>query len=53
MRMATLLIQPKQGKYPVNYVSDLLATHVLSLPIWPELEGAKIEQYAQFLQQSI
>ncbi|MFM6004919.1 MAG: DegT/DnrJ/EryC1/StrS family aminotransferase, partial [Sphaerospermopsis kisseleviana] len=33
-----------QGKYPVNPVSDLLATQVLSLPIWPELEEKKIEQ---------
>lgn len=32
-----------QGEYPVNPVSDLLATEVLSLPIWPELESNKIE----------
>lgn len=32
-----------QGEYPVNRVSDLLATEVLSLPIWPELESEKIE----------
>jgi dTDP-4-amino-4,6-dideoxygalactose transaminase len=32
-----------QGEYPVNPVSDLLATEVLSLPIWPELESEKIE----------
>ncbi len=32
-----------QGEYPVNPVSDLLATEVLSLPIWPELESKKIE----------
>ncbi|MDB9359762.1 DegT/DnrJ/EryC1/StrS family aminotransferase [Nodularia spumigena CS-588/02] len=32
-----------QGEYPVNPVSDLLATEVLSLPIWPELEAEKIE----------
>ncbi|MFM6136026.1 MAG: DegT/DnrJ/EryC1/StrS family aminotransferase [Sphaerospermopsis kisseleviana] len=33
-----------KGKYPVNNVSDLLATQVLSLPIWTELEEKKIEQ---------
>ncbi|MFM7367766.1 MAG: DegT/DnrJ/EryC1/StrS family aminotransferase, partial [Sphaerospermopsis kisseleviana] len=32
-----------QGEYPVNPVSDLLATEVLSLPIWPELEAEKIQ----------
>ncbi|QYX29916.1 DegT/DnrJ/EryC1/StrS family aminotransferase [Sphaerospermopsis torques-reginae] len=32
-----------QGEYSVNPVSDLLATEVLSLPIWPELESEKIE----------
>ncbi|MBD2297084.1 DegT/DnrJ/EryC1/StrS aminotransferase family protein [Nostoc sp. FACHB-190] len=32
-----------KGQYPANLVSDLLATQVLSLPIWPELDTAKIE----------
>jgi dTDP-4-amino-4,6-dideoxygalactose transaminase len=32
-----------QGAYPDCSVSDLLATEVLSLPIWPELELEKIE----------
>lgn len=40
-----------QGKYPVNSVSDLLATQVLSLPIWTELEEKDIEHIVQFLQQ--
>jgi dTDP-4-amino-4,6-dideoxygalactose transaminase len=29
-----------KGQYSVNPVSDLLATEVLSLPIWPEMEQA-------------
>ncbi|AKG22722.1 DegT/DnrJ/EryC1/StrS family aminotransferase [Calothrix sp. 336/3] len=32
-----------QGQYPANPVSDLLATQVLSLPIWPEMSSANIE----------
>ena len=31
------------GQYPPNPVSNLMATQVLSLPIWPEMEDAKIE----------
>ncbi len=31
-----------QSKYDKNLVSDLLATQVLSLPIWPEIEKKKI-----------
>jgi dTDP-4-amino-4,6-dideoxygalactose transaminase len=33
-----------QGQYPANPVSDLLATEVLSLPIWPELDHLSIER---------
>ena len=32
-----------QGQYAQNPVSDLLATQVLSLPIWAELEHKTIE----------
>jgi dTDP-4-amino-4,6-dideoxygalactose transaminase len=32
-----------QGQYDKNPISDLLATQVLSLPIWAELEQEKIE----------
>jgi len=32
-----------KGQYLANPVSDLLATQVISLPIWPELDTAKIE----------
>jgi dTDP-4-amino-4,6-dideoxygalactose transaminase len=40
-----------KGKYPVNSVSDLLATQVLSLPIWPELEQQNIGVVVQAIQQ--
>jgi dTDP-4-amino-4,6-dideoxygalactose transaminase len=33
-----------QGQYPANPVSDLLATEVLSLPIWPELDHLSIDR---------
>ncbi|WP_414578349.1 DegT/DnrJ/EryC1/StrS family aminotransferase [Anabaena sp. CCY 9402-a] len=33
-----------KGQYPANLVSDLLATQVLSLPIWPELNSLSIER---------
>ena len=42
-----------KGKYPVNSVSDLLATQVLSLPIWPELEEQKIEQVVDNIKKSL
>ncbi|MDJ0697126.1 DegT/DnrJ/EryC1/StrS family aminotransferase [Mastigocoleus sp. MO_188.B34] len=35
-----------QGQYSANAVSDMLATEVLSLPIWPELKEADIKQIA-------
>jgi dTDP-4-amino-4,6-dideoxygalactose transaminase len=38
-----------QGQYPNNSVSDLLATQVLSLPIWAEIEQKKIQQVAEKL----
>lgn len=42
-----------KDKYPVNSVSDLLATQVLSLPIWPELEEKKIEQVVDNIKKSL
>lgn len=36
-----------KGQYPPNPNSDQLATEVLSLPIWPEMEFATQEQVAQ------
>lgn len=42
-----------KGKYPVNSVSDLLATQVLSLPIWPELEEAKIEKITVIIKTAV
>jgi dTDP-4-amino-4,6-dideoxygalactose transaminase len=42
-----------QGQYPANPVSDLLATQVLSLPIWPELDYASIEQVVASLQKAL
>ncbi len=40
-----------KGQYPANPVSDLLATQVLSLPIWPELEQQNIGVVVQGIQQ--
>lgn len=37
------------GKYPVNPISDLLGTQVLSLPIWPELEESNIKKIVDCL----
>ena len=42
-----------KGQYPVNPVSELLATQVLSLPIWPELPEAKIEQVVEVIKQAL
>jgi dTDP-4-amino-4,6-dideoxygalactose transaminase len=42
-----------KGKYPVNSVSDLLATQVLSLPIWPELDKITIEQIVDNIKNSL
>jgi dTDP-4-amino-4,6-dideoxygalactose transaminase len=35
------------GQYPANPVSNLLATQVLSLPIWPEMDENIIKQVAE------
>ncbi|MEO0272137.1 MAG: DegT/DnrJ/EryC1/StrS family aminotransferase [candidate division WOR-3 bacterium] len=42
-----------QGQYPKMPVSDLLATEVLSLPIWPELEEEIITRIVENLKQSL
>ncbi len=42
-----------QGQYDKNPVSDLLATQVLSLPIWAEIEQEKIQKVVQILKQTI
>ncbi len=42
-----------KGKYPVNPVSDLLATQVLSLPIWPEMDGATITRVVAAIRQAL
>ena len=42
-----------KGKYPVNPVSDLLATEVLSLPIWPELNYANIARVVEAIRQAL
>jgi dTDP-4-amino-4,6-dideoxygalactose transaminase len=40
------LLPVYKGKYPANPVSQLLASEVLSLPIWAELDTATIEKVA-------
>jgi len=47
------LLPVYKGKYPTNPVSDLLATEVLSLPIWAELEFEIIEQVAEGVKKAI
>jgi dTDP-4-amino-4,6-dideoxygalactose transaminase len=42
-----------QGEYPVNRVSDLLATEVLSLPIWPEMKNETVLEVTSFLRDYI
>jgi dTDP-4-amino-4,6-dideoxygalactose transaminase len=42
-----------KGKYPVNPVSDLLASQVLSLPIWPELNYETIERVGETIRQAL
>lgn len=42
-----------QGQYPVNPQSELMAGEVLSLPIWPELHEATIEQIVENIKQAI
>ncbi len=42
-----------RGQYESNAVSDLLATQVLSLPIWPELARNKIVRVVQTLKQNL
>ncbi len=42
-----------RDQYESNAVSDLLATQVLSLPIWPELERDKIEIVTKNLEVAI
>jgi len=41
------------GQYEANLNSDLLASEVLSLPIWPELELEKIEVVVQVINRSV
>jgi len=47
------LLPVYKGKYPTNPVSDLLATEVLSLPIWAELDENAIAQVASSIVLSI
>ena len=42
-----------QGQYERNTVSDLLATQVLSLPIWPEIEIKTIEKITEILKKAL
>ncbi|XZF65626.1 MAG: DegT/DnrJ/EryC1/StrS family aminotransferase [Gloeotrichia echinulata DVL01] len=42
-----------KGKYPTNPVSDLLATEVLSLPIWTELDYVTIERIVEAIKQAL
>jgi dTDP-4-amino-4,6-dideoxygalactose transaminase len=42
-----------QGQYPTNPISDQLATEVLSLPIWPEMEFATQARIAQAIRQGL
>ena len=42
-----------QGQYPENLVSDLLATQVLSLPIWPEIAKETIARVSQTIKKYI
>jgi len=47
------LLPVYKGKYPANPVSELLATEVLSLPIWAELEFEIIEQIAEGVKKAL
>lgn len=47
------LLPVYKGKYPTNPVSELLATEVLSLPIWAELEFDAIEQVAEGVKKAL
>ncbi|MGH1397209.1 MAG: DegT/DnrJ/EryC1/StrS family aminotransferase [Trichormus sp.] len=42
-----------QGQYPANPVSDLLATEVLSLPIWPELAETAIARIVDTIRKAV
>jgi len=42
-----------RGQYPPNPISDQLAQEVLSLPIWPEMEGETLNHVAQTLIQTL
>ncbi|WP_066425251.1 DegT/DnrJ/EryC1/StrS aminotransferase family protein [Anabaena sp. 4-3] len=42
-----------KGQYPANPVSDLLATQVLSLPIWPELDYVNIERVVATIRKAL
>ncbi len=42
-----------KGQYPANSVSDLLATQVLSLPIWPELDYKSIERIVATIKKAL
>jgi len=42
-----------KGQYPDYAISNQLATEVLSLPIWAELETSKIEQIVNTIKQGI
>ncbi len=47
------LLPVYKGKFPPNPVSELLATEVLSLPIWPELEFENIEKVATAIKKAL
>lgn len=47
------LLPVYKGKYPTNPVSELLATEVLSLPIWAELEFETIEKVAEGVKKAL
>jgi dTDP-4-amino-4,6-dideoxygalactose transaminase len=42
-----------KGQYPANPVSDLLATQVLSLPIWPELDYVAVNRITDAISQAL
>jgi len=47
------LLPVYKGKYPANPISELLATEVLSLPIWAELDDDAIAQITTGLKQAL
>jgi dTDP-4-amino-4,6-dideoxygalactose transaminase len=40
-----------RGQYAPNPISDRLATEVLSLPIWPEMETETVQTVAEKISQ--